>query len=166
MSFDKRQFVKINDYAFVFKNFITDQHADEMQKIAKTNHFIVRESHPIQEISGYPDGRVHEMISRLLEKGTFCSNLSFVNTPKGLFWGEHTDLEDYNKPYQKKTHGGIVYLNNFEGGDVYYSESNTSYHPNRGDLLIHESDKLHGVTEVKSDGRYTINFHLWVKNVI
>ena len=166
MSFDQRQFIKINEDAFVFKNFITDEHADEMKMVAESNYFTVRESHPIHEISGYPDGKVHQMISRLLEKGTFCSNLSFVNTPKGLFWGEHTDLLDYDKPSKKKTHGGIIYLNNFDGGDVYYPESKTSYHPNKGDMIIHRSDKVHGVKEVKSDSRYTINFHLWTRNVI
>jgi hypothetical protein len=166
MSFDKRQFIEINPDAFVYKNFIDAEYADILKNDAYSNTFTIRDIHPIHEIHGYPDGQVHQKISRLMDKSTFCSNLSFVNTPEGLSWAEHTDLEAYDNLKRKKIFGGIIYLENFEGGEVYYPETNTEYHPSKGDMIIHSSKVIHGVREVKSKSRYTINFHLWGRDVV
>lgn len=53
-------------------------------------------------------------------------------------------------------YGYVVYVNDFEGGELYYPEWDLEYKPEKGDLVIHSSSKKfrHGVRPVKSGPRY------------
>ena len=59
--------------------------------------------------------------------------------------------------------GLIIYLNDFDGGEIYYSNQDVTYYPKAGDLMIHSSQEhcRHQVQEVKSDLRYSHSSHLF-----
>ena len=55
--------------------------------------------------------------------------------------------------------GLVIYLSNFEGGEIYYPKLNLDYKPKLGDLVIHPANKkhMHGTRAVIGDDpRYTI----------
>ena len=162
MSFNKDGFTKINEEAFVYKGFIDEDHADKLKNMAQKSPFKVREIHPIHEIGPVEDKHINEKISGILNPGNHCPGLSLVNTPRGLSWADHTDLDGYDNSVEgNKIFGGIIYLEDFDGGEICYKDYNTEYHPEKGDMVLHSSSVVHSVNEVKSDSRYTINFHIW-----
>jgi hypothetical protein len=165
MSFNKNNFIPINENAFVLHNFLSEEEADLLFKKAFNSSF-TENDHPAQQIAYIPDKYVHEKISSILDNKIFCSNLGIFNTKPGMSWEEHTDLDYHTKPRYKKLYGGIIYLNDFLGGDLFYSESNTIYHPLKGDIVLHNANTKHGVSKLLSDYRYTINFYIWKNNVV
>jgi hypothetical protein len=87
-------------------------------------------------------------------------NFEFLNVReanKNLKEGEDFDLAKNNIA------GLIIYFNDFEGGEIHYSNQNITYAPKAGDLLIHSSDEhcKHQVQEVKSDFRYSHSDNLF-----
>jgi hypothetical protein len=114
----------------------------------------------IKIINNMDNTKIEKEISKILDDNLYCRVSDVVLTPKGVSWGEHTDLDEY--PFtdnnEEKLYNGILYLNDFIGGDIYYPEYNASHHPKKGDLVIHESRLIHGVREVKSDARLSISF--------
>lgn len=59
--------------------------------------------------------------------------------------------------------GLIMYFNDFDGGEIYYSNQDITYYPKAGDLVIHSSGEhcRHQVQEVKSEVRYSHSSHLY-----
>lgn len=53
-------------------------------------------------------------------------------------------------------YGYVVYINDFDGGELYYPEWDLEYKPTAGDLVIHSSSKKyrHGVKKVLRGPRY------------
>ena len=99
---------------------------------------------------------------------------------KGNFWGEHSDIHDFTEaenlsklyvegtPYKElelSIYGLVVYLNKFEGGEIYYPTQNIIYAPNQGDMVIHSAlpIALHGVKPVISEKRYSYSNHIYKK---
>lgn len=57
-------------------------------------------------------------------------------------------------------YGTIVYFNEFEGGDLFYTnQNNLLYHPNPGDLVVHSAEEfcMHGVSKVIKGPRYGLS---------
>lgn len=51
---------------------------------------------------------------------------------------------------------GVIYLNNdFDGGQIYFPETNEYYHPVPGSLVLFPALTLHGVKASRGGGRYT-----------
>jgi hypothetical protein len=166
MSFDKSKFEKINDSAYVYKNFLSEKQCNNLIYLSKKFLFKpLFDTHDAIFASGelINQSFLPEMMREFLDKETFAGGFAFGNTPKNGKWPVHTDSEG-KLDKGVKTWGGILYLNNFEGGDVFYPETNTSYHPNLGDIVLHTKYVEHGVKEVLSDVRKTIIFHLWELN--
>lgn len=65
--------------------------------------------------------------------------------------GQDFDIELY------PLYGIVVYLNDFEGGEIYYPLQNIEYKPTAGDLIIHSAEEhcTHGTKPVTSGERYT-----------
>jgi hypothetical protein len=74
---------------------------------------------------------------------------------KNSYKGLHDDAGD--NPDLK--YGMIYYINdNYEGGEIYYPELNLKIKPKANSLVIHPSNLLHEVFEIKSDSnRYAIS---------
>lgn len=112
-----------------------------------------------------------------------CNGVSRLNTGQslGLHWDsvgndEHNNVTDLDRQkFQDQINSNdifdplhsclnvkyayVVYINDFEGGDIYYPEVNISYSPKPGDMIIHSSSKKykHGVKKVISGPRYAFN---------
>lgn len=72
------------------------------------------------------------------------------------------DISDPYKTCHIVKYGAVVYLSDFGGGEIYYSEQGIEYKPEVGDLVIHSSfpDYRHGVREVTSGVRYVYSTFL------
>jgi hypothetical protein len=74
----------------------------------------------------------------------------------GDILGEHrdnADPSDFNNIY-----GVVLYLNdNYEGGEIYYSELGLELKPPAGAMVVHAAGILHGVRQVLGDNvRYVL----------
>lgn len=68
----------------------------------------------------------------------------------------HPDLPR-NKKMTDQRYSCVVYLNNHEGGELYYPNQNVLYKPKAGEMIIHDSvdlSTIHGAKPLKSDLRY------------
>lgn len=50
----------------------------------------------------------------------------------------------------------VVYLSDFEGGEIYYPDFDYKFAPEKGDMVIHSGKIVHEVLPVKNNNRYTI----------
>lgn len=99
-----------------------------------------------------------------LDKGlNLGDNSSVVRMSIGSFHGQHSDNHDFKNSPENILYGIIIYLNNFEGGEIYYPTQKIEYKPKIGDLIIHsaKSHCIHGVKSVKSNFRYVHSNHIF-----
>ena len=68
---------------------------------------------------------------------------------------EYTEGEPYDLR-ENTIYGIVIYFNDFEGGELEYTEQNIIYKPEKGDFVIHYAKEhcAHGVKVVLSDVRY------------
>lgn len=122
---------------------------------------------------------ISKRLSSMLDSGVYLGNsLAATRMKKGWVGPHHTDNFDFLHVIQASQNlqdgedfdiaensiaGLIMYLNDFEGGEIYYSNQDVTYRPKAGDLLIHSSQEhcKHQVQEVKSDIRYSHSSHLF-----
>lgn len=81
---------------------------------------------------------------------------SLLRYRTGDILGEHRDnanASDFNNIY-----GVVLYLNdNYDGGEIYYSELGLSLKPAAGAMVVHAAGTLHGVKQVLGDNvRYVL----------
>jgi len=122
--------------------------------------------------------KLRDKISKLLLDNLFLGVSDFfIKIKKGGTWGEHSDSYDHKFMIERSLdykegdnfyeqdvpfYGLIVYFNDFEGGEIYYTTQDIEYHPKAGDLIIHNADEscTHLVKEVKSDVRYSFSANI------
>lgn len=122
---------------------------------------------------------INKRLTDILDSDVYLgSSLSATRMKKGWVGPHHTDNFDFldvikaNESLKEgedfdlvenSVAGLIMYLNNFEGGEIYYSNQDVTYYPKAGDLVIHSSQEhcKHQVQEVKSDIRYSHSSHLF-----
>jgi D-mannonate dehydratase len=107
---------------------------------------------------------IYKRVSELFEKPLHTQMIRMIHkTDKDSFWEEHSD----NSGGNNIKYGVVIYLNdNFEGGQLVYPESNYTIKPERGMLVYHAGDKIHGVSKVESGIRYTLTSFIRGKNDI
>lgn len=171
-------FEEIGDEIYVYKNFLSEE---ECSLIVNSLDNFSKEDWEINRFNDLPTiqnvkelNLVYEKLNSILPDHLFLAGkqLTAFIMQKYKTWPEHYD-SDYLQSTKKSmlsykegmkyveknycVYGSIVYLNDFEGGEIYYPNQNIEYHPNKGDLVIHSSEAkcLHGVKMVKSSKRYT-----------
>jgi len=171
MLFDNLDTKKISDDIFVVKNFILQDECESIVNILNASEYTVRKDNifvynmtkDLTESSNFIENKIKENISLplMIKPGGFnCIS-------KGNLMSKHNDLDGFDHKNFSKKYGVVLYLNNFEGGEINYPKENISYHPQAGDLIAHRSYLQHEVLEVKSNYRYTYTSYLWSeKNVI
>lgn len=187
-SFAKREYIKLSDQIFLFKNFISNEHAKTLHEIADSlpEDAWLKDS-PEEWFndkfsnSGSSElNLLHQTISELVSPNYEplpLNKFGRLKTGQGMY--EHADSPGEDKkeevtagdPYGSchiVKYGVILYFSNCEGGEVYYPNLNIEYKPEPGDLLIHSSDEkhTHGVKEVKSGIRYIYPNFIIEKNKV
>lgn len=148
------EFKKIGERIYVLENFMTQE---EMNFICKKLDVAIWTKHPYETVTPAMEESsiIIEKLKKILGnlKDQLTINTAFRKFVKGESMGIHHDA-NYNPEIEW---GIIVYLNSFDGGQLYYKNQDITYQGKAGDLVIHGADKLctHQVLEVKSDIRYT-----------
>jgi hypothetical protein len=180
------EFKKIGEEIYLYENFVSNDQCNEITEIIKNipdqklqpvwPDKNILQTHPIKEI--YFIGK---KISYMIPKGMFLGESSVATIlRKGSHWDPHSDVDDFSEieedalsyvegtPYKEKNlsvYGTVVYLNSFEGGEIYYPTQGITHTPKPGDLLIHSSGPLcfHGVKPLISESRYSYSNHIYKK---
>jgi hypothetical protein len=163
-------FKKIGEDIYVFKNFLSVEETkyltDFVSKISEENWF-GKYSIGFNETKIIRD-RIIENIDPSYSLGeTEC----FARLKRGETHGQHSDNHDFldirkasqslieGQPFDlvpDNKYGIVVYLNNFDGGELRYINQNIIYKPEAGEMVIHSAEEncMHEVLPVKSDYRY------------
>ena len=171
MLFDKFNIKNIEDGIFAVNNFISEDECKKIVETLKSAKYTVRKDNIlVYELneeslsqSNFIENKIKENISDplLIKEGGFNCIL------QGNSMSKHNDLDGFDHRNFSKKYGVVLYLNNFDDGEINYPKLNVSYHPSPGDLLVHKSYIEHEVLKVNSDSRYTYTSYLWSKkNVI
>lgn len=74
----------------------------------------------------------------------------------GGYVGKH---QDQSGPELNMDHSILIYLNdNYEGNDFIFEDLNIRFRPEKGSILIFNSDQYHSTTELESGAKYYIPF--------
>ena len=178
--FNKSGFLTLGKDIFVYKNFVTDEECEILVQKAMS----VPEDKWKQNFNEHGRGnersmiwiedliQIHEKIKCILEKEIYLGiDRGLVKMKQGTKGAIHSDnhdslhIRDANKLVKEdedfdlgeNTIAGIIlYFNNFDGGDLLYIDQGITYHPEKGDLVIHSAEEhcVHKVQELKSGIRY------------
>lgn len=167
----------ISDNVFLYKNFIDTKTLniinDELDSM-RENQWHIRD---IMQPHQSPDLEsvipVLNKINSIIPDGFYITQHTSVNKIiKGGSWGEHSDNADYLniresakklkdgedfEEIENIIYGMVFYINNFDGGELYYVNKDFALKPEAGDLVIHgaEDDCRHKVLPVLSEKRYS-----------
>ena len=179
--------IKLGDDIYVFPNFI---YKEECLNIVNSIELIpeelwvgkFNEGGQGYEIAYTPVAQIEEINNRLISILDDGVNLGWSLAPTRMKMGHigphHSDNFDFLKTLDASKNlkdnedfdmaenniaGIIMYFNDFEGGELHYSNQNISYKPKAGDLLIHSSQEhcKHQVQMVESKVRYSHSSHLF-----
>lgn len=178
--------IEMDKDIYLYKNFLSQYEIEDISSYLDSQHeskwFKISEEIAAENIHlDEKLNKIRDRIVSLLPEKTYLGNsLQAVRMLKGQFWYEHADVHDWHEveklansyvegtPFEEKElpiYGVVVYLNNFIGGEIYYTNQNLTYKPNAGDMIIHGSSEMHthGVKEVKSEKRYSYSNHIYKK---
>lgn len=182
--FNKDGFEILGENIYLYKNFITEDECklimDEVLSMESRGwKQLTSEKHHTtwKDIDSLIPAR--KKIKDLLEESYyFAANLNVQRMLKGVIRPPHADNftflealeasklyvegDDYDLADDIKL-GVVLYLNNFDGGSLYYPDQDVTIKPNIGDLVIHGAEEKcrHALTEVLSPERYLYANHIY-----
>jgi hypothetical protein len=175
--FNKEGYEKLGEDIYVYHKFVSNEICDLVCKDAElikdedweAFHF----ERYMSKVTGSPHiKKIKDSIGLILKEGLNIGNgLAVHKMKKGSYFHAHsdnygfTDIIKASEMYvdgeefdlvKNNVFGIIVYLNDFEGGEIEYVNQNIKYKPIKGDLLIHGAHNSceHKVNEVLSEIRY------------
>lgn len=97
---------------------------------------------------------IYKRVSKLFDSSLKAQMIRMIHrTDKYSVWLEHADDEGGGNI----EYGVVIYLNdNFEGGELIYTDNNTIIKPEMGMLVYHRGDQKHLVSKVIFGDRYTL----------
>ena len=109
---------------------------------------------------GLIKSRLHDLTDK---KYNWRGQGIIMRIPVGHTMNEHVDDYNYEQDAQLYDYmSAVVYINDdFNGGELYYSNLNIEYKPSRGSIVFHpgfEELYKHGVKEVGGKPRYAMGF--------
>lgn len=180
-------FIKLGEDIHVYNNFVSQKECEEMVKeiesipedkwLGRFNEAKEGAEHSVQR--SLILAPIKERLGALLDQDISLGNgMCCTRMTKGMFGPHHADNFDFLKTVEASNNlkdgeefdiaennlaGIIIYFNNFEGGELHYSNQWVSYHPKAGDLVIHSSQNhcRHQVQQLKSEVRYSYSSHLF-----
>lgn len=161
---------KIGEDIYVVNNFLDEDECDQYYGIVSSlpeNRWHNKHSDNVNEVEGL---RL-KLRDFFIDEYMIGETLFFGRLKNGESHGRHSDNHDFLdlrkaseslKPGQKynlvpnNIYGIVVYLNDFDGGELFYSYQNITYKPQKGDLVFHSAEDhcIHEVLNVKSEIRY------------
>jgi hypothetical protein len=175
--FSNKNFEKLGEDIYVFHNFASTHDCDlicadiESSKDKDWEELYFKRFMSKISVSDYVAG-LRDGVALLLKNNLeIGSGVRLQKMMKGSWFGPHTDdhgfsdmikaIDSYveGEEYdivKNNAFGFVVYLNDFEGGEIEYVNQNIKYKPIKGDLLIHGAHETckHQVNEVLSEKRY------------
>lgn len=162
--FDFTGWEKINEDAYVLRGFIPEDMCDEafeesLRGSNSPNKYVNPENKGIELIGGGMLPSLVEKIESLFE-GTQYEIGNFLHwySEPGKPFGLHRDDQAHDPHPKKKTFGGVIYLAEMDGGELYYPVSNTWMQPHKGDVVVQSSACLHGANSVTGNNKRTVTF--------
>ena len=175
--FNKEGYEKLGEDIYVYHKFVSDEICDlvckDAELIKDEDWQVFHFERYMSKVQGSPRLRkIKDNISLILKEGLSIGNgLAVHKMKKGSYFHAHSDnygFTDVIKAAEmyvdgeefdlvkNNVFGIIVYLNDFEGGEIEYVNQNIKYKPIKGDLLIHGAHNSceHKVNEVLSEIRY------------
>jgi hypothetical protein len=158
INFDSAE--KITEGAYIFRNSLSD---DLCTRLAKQSEESPEDAHYLREedniyLIGTPVlQECIDHVDEILKDSGYWSDLYLHwMLPAGYKFFVHRD--DANPDYSgfDKEWGAVIYLTDFEGGELYYPDQDITCKPNRRDIVIHRSDLPHGTNVNLTEGRRTI----------
>jgi len=175
--------ISLSEDIFLYKDFISKDEASALHKkcIEYSDGIWNSIKNPIAWYNGKTSCNVEEakelfkkVNDLVFETHTPTPSYSFVRMFTGDSMHEHTDTcgdeeatanDDFDT-CAITDYGVVIYLNDdFEGGEIYYTDLGIEYKPSAGDLIIHNARISHEVKEVISGTRYCYPTFL-IKNVL
>ena len=157
---------QLHPEAYIFRNFLNKEEIKELQE-----KIIGR---PINEHGNidFPElDQYRQRVSNLFNKDIEIDKIEYITAHNSGGMAPHTDKLDWHwelidmiipqdSPLKKQKirfhcYTFLFYLNDdFEGGEISYPEYNVDYKPSAGDLVIHNTEVIHGVKKIISGMRY------------
>lgn len=170
--FNRYNHVKLYDGIHVLKSFINE---DDCNKIMDIINIV-----PEKEWHGIHTNPMYLLANNQIKYGlpkiftsignkysNIFDNKYLIHGPNSLakmskdsvceIHADNCEQIDYAWPWT-----AVLYLNNFEGGEISYPSKNITYKPEAGDLLFHRPDSNyeHEVLKVKSESRYVLSAYI------
>ena len=160
---DFTNFEKINDEAYIWRGFLdpdtTDEIFNESEAISNSIHKEVRPGDRVQLLHGDVDSR---LVNKVLDffKDTIYEIRYFLHwhVPRNTWFAIHRDEEAPDPTPMKKAWGGVIYLSDMNGGELFYPVNNTWVKPGKGDLILHTASIAHGAMGVDGDNKRFVTF--------
>ena len=162
---------EIFPHVFVVHNFLSDEECDEL--LESREDFFISVPNDIKKMFHFkkPEMVINKLKESVLDDLIVYESISGTVLRKGHGhdvhednphgWQDreaHRDIVPGEPTIGLKSHawGTILYLSNFEGGELIYTHYLQMYKPKKGDLVVHSSevDMPHGVLVAKDDNRF------------
>lgn len=164
--FNTDGFIQLHEMAFIKNNFLTNQLCEDLVSDMLNGEYTIYNNNELRFYDTEIRESVKSLIAEISNDSINSAGFVFCHTPKDILWGNHRDATAYDYQIEgMHLWGGVIYLTDFEGGDIVYPEYGVKYHAKKGDLVFHGGQVLHHVEPVKSSDRYTITFYLWKNKV-
>jgi hypothetical protein len=174
---DFSNFEKINDESYVWRNFINEDLTNDLfnESLAASNGFEGKEyafggyakevrEDKVQLLHGEVDQRLVDKVNDFFKDTEFeIKYFLHWHSPANIWFPVHRDEEAPDPTPLKKAWGGVVYLSEMDGGELFYPTNNTWFQPHKGDLVLHTASIIHGTTGVKGDNKRFITFVVYDK---
>jgi len=176
--FSNKNFIKLGEDIYVFHNFASSDTCDlicrdiELSKDEDWRELYFQRYMSKIIISDHIEGLRDSVALLLTNNLEMARGLTVQKMMKGSYFGPHSDDYEFldmmkaiasyvdGEEYdivKCNAFGFVVYLNDFEGGEIEYPNQNIKYKPIKGDLLIHGAHNRckHQVNKVLSNKRYS-----------
>ena len=119
----------------------------------------------VQLLHGEVDQRAVDKVTDFFKNTGFTiKNFLHWHNPPEIWFPIHRDEEAYDKTPLKKSWGGVLYLSDMDGGELFYPTNNTWFKPGKGDLVLHTASIIHGAVAVKGDNKRFVTFVVYDEN--
>ncbi|NBX78300.1 2OG-Fe(II) oxygenase, partial [bacterium] len=163
---DFSNFEKINDEAYIWRNFLEDDVCDdafnESLTLSQRPDKEVRYLDSVELLGGAMDVRIVRKVKDFFENTEFTTgNFLHWYTPDGVWFNIHRDDEAHDTTPLKKVWASVIYLADMNGGELLYPKTNTYVVPKKGDMVIHTSEVVHAATPVFGGNKRTITYVIY-----